>query len=70
VRVCFLCLKELHRTDRIARGIEGWEERRAGGGANKIMLRRETGRLAHLACVHEGRDPNQLEINIHPDPRW
>lgn len=33
------------------REVRGWEQRRSQGGANKIVLREETGRYACNACV-------------------
>lgn len=45
------------------RKIEGWEETRGGGGANKIILRRTTGEVAHPTCVETrkaGRSVDQL----------
>jgi hypothetical protein len=35
------------------RAVTGWEELRGDGGANKIVLRKETGRWAHRGCISE-----------------
>lgn len=33
------------------REVTGWEELRTGGGANKIVVRAETGQWAHRSCI-------------------
>jgi hypothetical protein len=38
------------------REVTGWEVRRAGGGANQIVGRKETGRFACNACIRQIRD--------------
>ena len=35
------------------REVTGWEKTRAGGGANQITIRRETGRLMHAGCAEQ-----------------
>lgn len=35
------------------RGVRGWEERRMGGGANKIILRETEERYAHSMCIRK-----------------
>lgn len=48
------------------REITGWEQLRAEGGANKIIARRETGRLICRQCmvaIRSGADPvNQMRL--------
>lgn len=51
---CWFCDEELALTRHVSgtmREITGWEELRRGGGANKIVRRRTTGKWAHRACV-------------------
>jgi hypothetical protein len=48
-RKCDLCNDT--SVDGQYREVQGWEQVRSQGGANKIMLRTETGRLACSGCI-------------------
>lgn len=61
VRLCDICGINEAEPDRY-RSIEGWEEVRSQGGANKIIGRRDTGRRACRYCIYEieqGLSPGQ-----------
>jgi hypothetical protein len=49
------------------REVNGIEEKRRQGGANKIIARRETGRLACWTCARKmsaGTSLDQLELSL------
>lgn len=49
--LCPFCREEVPKGHGALRAVTGWEEVRKGGGANKIVGRRETGEWAHSWCV-------------------
>ena len=53
MQACVICDEEIDLSVRSgwARRIDGWEEVRRGGGANKIVRRRTHGQVAHVACL-------------------
>jgi len=49
---CTVCGRDVRLTSRgWCREVSGWEEVRKGGGANKIMRRKTTGKVAHYSCL-------------------
>lgn len=51
--VCAICELPVNTNAKygVQRKVEGWEELRKGGGANKIIDRKTTGIWRHSACV-------------------
>lgn len=58
-RLCDFCREQ--PVDQRYREVTGIEELRAQGGANKIIGRRETGRMCCTLCAHKIRDG--IDIN-------
>lgn len=59
---CMYCGKEMKLTDHgVRHEITGFEQKRSRGGANKIELRQETGRVACSACISERK--NGVSVN-------
>jgi hypothetical protein len=64
-RMCDFCDDE--PVDGRFREVNGIEEKRRQGGANKIIARRETGRLACWTCARKmsaGTSLDQLELSL------
>lgn len=51
---CMYCDREMRLTDHgVHHEVHGFEQKRSRGGANKIVLRTETGRVACSRCIFE-----------------
>jgi hypothetical protein len=50
---CSLCGKPIEELNRrtVAKQVVGWDLWRPGGGQNVLLLRKETGAVAHNTCV-------------------
>lgn len=59
---CDLCGEDVREYVGSYFEVNGWEQVREGGGANKIAKRKRTGKVAHKNCMEaelDGRSVNQ-----------
>jgi hypothetical protein len=52
---CLFCAEEVTSTDSrsVVREVSGWEPVRSHGGANHVINRKPSGRVAHKTCLDE-----------------
>jgi len=63
---CALCGKEIFDEDHrlMNKQVVGWERPRVKGGLNALRIKRETGAVAHDACVDEGNRKHKRGLPV------
>ena len=62
---CCECETEIVRGSEIWEEVEGFERKRRGGGTNHLALRKPTGRVMCISCMHRaaaGVDRGQTDM--------